>query len=198
MKLYFMPGACSLSPHICLREVGADVTLVRVPRDKQLADGTSYLAVNPLGYVPALELPDGSVLTEGPAILQWIADQHPDAALAPANGTPARYRFQSTLNFISTELHKGFSPLFGKLADDVKATFRATLTGRIEAFATRLGTDGFAFGDAFTAADAYLFTVLQWARLTQVVLPDAATAYLTRLAERPSIDAALRAEGIKK
>lgn len=197
MKLYYMPGACSLSPHICLREVGADVTLERVSRSKQLHSGGSFLDVNPLGYVPALELPDGSILTEGPAIVQWIADQHPAAKLAPENGTLDRYRFQSLLNLISTEIHKGFSPLFSSYADDVKATFRERLGTRIQYIATRL-TSGFVFGDHFTAADAYLFTVLSWARLTQVELPTAASDYLARLAERPSIDAALRAEGLRK
>lgn len=198
MKLYFMPGACSLSPHICLREVGAEVTLDRVRRsDRMTTSGLDYRTINPLGYVPALELPDGSVLTEGPAIVQWIADQHPAAKLAPENGTTPRYHFQSLLNFISTELHKSFTPLFADTPDDVKARFRQTILSRVAWLVPRLES-GFVFGDHFTAADAYLFTVLSWARLTAVDLPDAATAYLARIAERPSVDAALRAEGLKK
>lgn len=198
MKLYFMPGACSLSPHICLREVGAEVTLERVRRsDRMTTSGVDYRTINPLGYVPALELPDGSVLTEGPAIVQWIADQHPASRLAPPNGGVPRYQFQSLLNFISTELHKQFTPLFGDFADDVKAKFRATIGGRVAYLAPRL-EGGFVFGDSFTAADAYLFTVLSWARLTAVELPDVAQTYLAKLAERPSVDAALRAEGLKK
>lgn len=199
MKLYYSPGACSLSPHICLREAGAEFTLERVRSTKQLAsDGSSYLDLNPLGYVPALVLPDGELLLEGPAIVQWIADTYPDARLAPANGTRDRYRFQSLLNFISTELHKGFSPLFAKLSDETKAYFRERLATRIGFIAPRLAANGFAFGEDFTAADAYLFTVLSWARLVQVELPESAAAYLLRLADRPSIDAAQRAEGLKK
>jgi glutathione S-transferase len=197
MKLYFMPGACSLSPHICLREAGADFTTERVGRDKKLPSGGSYLDKNPLGYVPAIELDDGTVLTEGPAIVQWIADQHPSSGLAPANGTIERAKFQSVLNFISTELHKGFSPLFYPNPDEVKASFRTLLQSRIAHIAPRLADGGYAFGTTFTAADAYLFTVLSWSPMVGVELPDVVTAYLARIATRPAVAAARAAEGLK-
>lgn len=198
MKLYFSPGTCSLAVHICLREAGAEFTLERVKRDKSLVSGGSYLAIQPLGYVPALGLADGTVLTEVTAILGWLADAYPEAHLAPPAGTLARAQFASTLGFIATEVHARFSPLFGGFAEDVKASFRERLSGRIAHLAPRLAGDGHVFGDGFSAADAYLFTVLSWARLVAVELPAEATAYLERLRARPTIVAAMTAEGLIK
>lgn len=198
MKLYFSPGTCALAVHICLREVGAEFTLERVKRDKSLVSGGSYLAIQPLGYVPALDLGDGNVLTEVTAILGWIADHHPDAGLAPPAGTLARAQFAGVLGYIATELHARFSPLFAGYADDVKASFRERLAGRIAHLAPRLANPGFVWGTSFSAADAYLFTVLSWARLVNLDLPAEATAYLERLRARPSIVAAMTAEGLIK
>ncbi|MBP8806687.1 MAG: glutathione S-transferase N-terminal domain-containing protein [Kofleriaceae bacterium] len=197
MKLYYSPGTCALAVHICLREAGAEFTLERVKRDKSLVSGGSYLAIQPLGYVPALSLADGTLLTEVTAILGWLADAYPDAHLAPTAGTLARAQFASTLGFIATEVHARFSPLFGGFAEDVKASFRERLNGRIAHLAPRLA-HGHVFGDHFTAADAYLFTVLSWARLVAVELPPEATAYLDQLRTRPTIIAAMTAEGLIK
>ncbi|MFZ4735630.1 MAG: glutathione transferase GstA [Bradymonadia bacterium] len=197
MKLYLMPGACSLSPHIVLRELGLDFEPVVVKRDKSTSTGRNFLEVSPNGYVPALELDDGHVLTEGPAIVQYLADQKPDAGLAPANGTWARYDLQSTLNFISTEIHKTFSPLFSPTTtDDARKAQLDKLTLRLGVIAPRLEGKQYLFGDAFTVADAYLFTVLTWSRYVNFDLSawPSVVAFMERVSARPAVQAALEAE----
>lgn len=200
MKLYYAPGACSLSPHIALREAGLPFTLERVDlrRHRTAADG-DYLAINPKGYVPALQFDDGTVLTEGPAIVQWVADQAPAAQLAPPAGTLARYRLIEWLNFIGTELHKGFGPLF---APDVAPAAReaavARLGRRFDYVAPVLAGQPFLLGEHFTVADGYLFVVLRWAQPLKFDLArwPALGAFSARVAARPAVQAALQAEGL--
>lgn len=202
MKLYFAPGACSLACHIALHEAGLKFESERVDlRTKLLADGSDYRQIQPHGYVPALQLKNNEVLTEGPAILQYIADQAPGAALAPVNGSFARYRLQSLLNFIATELHKNFSPLFDKTANDgSKDAARQKLVIRFTQLDSQMAASPFLLGDGFSVADAYLFVVMSWAAYVQFDLSPYTNlvAYQQRLAERPSIQAALRTEGLKK
>jgi glutathione S-transferase len=201
MKLYFSPGACSLSPHIALREAGLPVELVKVDlRAKTLSDGSDFRAVNQKGYVPAIQLPDGSLLTEGPAIVQYIADQAPQSGLAPAAGTLERYRLQETLNYISTELHKSFSPLFNPNApEEWKAQVKTMLAARFDLLSARLDGQSYLFGEQFTVADGYLFTVLNWTRLVGIDLSawPVLTAFQKRVVSRPAVQAALAAEGLK-
>ncbi len=201
MKLYFSPGACSLSPHIALREAGLPVELVKVDlRAKTLSDGSDFRAVNPKGYVPAIQLPDGSLLTEGPAIVQYIADQAPQSGLAPAAGTLERYRLQETLNYISTELHKSFSPLFNPNApEEWKAQVKTMLAARFDLLSARLDGQSYLFGEQFTVADGYLFTVLNWTRMVGIDLSvwPVLTAFQKRVASRPAVQEALAAEGLK-
>lgn len=156
MKLYFAPGACSLSPHIALREAGLPFTAVKVNvTTKEMEGGGDYRTVNPKGYVPALGLDDGGVLTEGPAIVQYIADRAPASKLAPANGTIERYRLQEWLNFITSELHKQFSPLFdASYPEELKARQRERIGGRLEWVAQQLGNQPYLMGETFTVADA--------------------------------------------
>jgi len=202
MKLYFTPGACSLSPHIVLLEAGMEFTLERVDlRTRQTETGSDFLAINPKGYVPALELKDGTVLTEGPAIVQFIADMAPDRQLAPANGTLERYHLMSWLSFISTEVHKTFSPLFRPTStEDMKAAARATLSTRLAWVAGQLADRDYLMGARFTVADAYLFTVLSWAAYVQFDLSawPVLAAYLQRVGARPAVQQALREEGLVK
>jgi len=202
MKLYFSPGACSLSPHIALREAGLDFEIDRVDfATKKTRGGEDFITVNPRGYVPALRLDDGQVLTEGPAIVQWIADQVPDRKLAPAAGTFERVRLQETLNFISTELHKGFSPLFNKdCPDSWKEVVRQNLSRRFATLDALLADQPFLLGQDFTVADGYLFTVLGWTRFVNYDLTPYPNlvAYQTRVSQRPAVQAALAAEGLLK
>lgn len=202
MKLYFSPGACSLSPHIVLREAGFDFTLEKVNlRNRQTASGVDYTTINPKGYVPALDLGNGEVLTEGPAIVQYLADQAPQSHLAPPCGTLERARVQEWLNFIGTELHKNFSPLFNPAAsDDTKEAARANLARRLPIAAQALESRPYLIGENFSVADAYLFTVLSWAGLVGVDLSpwSALRAYQERVSARPSVQAALEAEGLKR
>ncbi|QDE70987.1 MULTISPECIES: glutathione transferase GstA [Myxococcus] len=202
MKLFYSPGACSLSPHIILREGGFSFTTEKVDiRAKKTAAGEDFLAINPKGYVPALQLDDGSLLTEGPAIVQFLADQVPDKKLAPANGTLERYRLQEMLNFISTEIHKGFSPLFNPaFPDEGKRLTRERLAQRLGVLEAVVAKQAFLLGDQFTVADAYLFTTLNWAGHTKVDLEPfpALRAYHARVADRPSVQEALKAEGLAK
>ena len=201
MKLYYSPGACSLSPHIALRAVGAEFELVRVDtRTKKLLNGDDFLAINPKGYVPTLELDDGEILTEGPAIVQYIADHHPDAHLAPENGTMARTRLQEWLNFITTELHKQYSPLFSaSSSEEVKAAQRAMISRRIEYVAAQLGHRPFLLGETYSVADGYLFTVLRWSKWVNIDLSPwpVIVAYMARVAALPAVHAAMAAEGLK-
>jgi glutathione S-transferase len=202
MKLYYSRGACSLSPHIVLREAGLPFDLVAVDlKAKTFGDGGDFRAVNPKGYVPVLELDDGSRLTEGPAIVQYLADLAPAAGLAPANGSFERYRLQEWLNFISTEIHKQFSPLFDPTAsDDVKTRQRDKLAARFDWLQTALGDNDYLMGSGFTVADAYLYTVLNWSRAMGIDLArwPALKSYTARIGERPAVDAALKAEGLRK
>jgi len=202
MKLFFLPGACSLSPHIALREAGVAFDLVRVKRaNKRTMEDEDLFAINPMGMVPALRLDSGEVLTEGPAIVQYIADQFPAAKLAPANGTLARYRLQETMNFLSTEVHKGFSPLFNpKTPDEYKAMAKEALATRFNLLEARLAKSEWLIGDGFTVADGYLFTLLGWAPHVGIDLArwPHLVAYRARIAERPAVLAALTAEGLLK
>ena len=203
MKLYYMPGACSLSPHIVAREAGLPIQLVLVGRDKKLPDGSDYRAINPNGYVPALQLDDGTILTEGPAIVQYLADQVPDLGLAPPAGSIQRYKLMSLLNFITTELHKTFSPLFNpKTPDAFKDMTREKLTDRFGYVNQLLSQPDHRYltGGTFTVADAYLFVILRWANAMGFDLPrwPRLQEYFVDVASRPQVDAALDAEKLKK
>jgi glutathione S-transferase len=202
MKLYYSTGACSLSPHICLREAGMTFDIVLAPtKTHKLPDGGDYYAINPLGYVPLLELDDGTRLTEGPAIVQYIADQVPDKNLAPANGTVARAQMQGWLNFISTELHKGISPLFNAATPpDYKVIVVDKLMSRLKWVDQQLAGKQYLMGDSFSVADPYLFTVTNWASVVKLDISSFAniTAYRARMAARPAVQAAMKAEGLLK
>lgn len=198
MKLYYSPGACSLSPHIALHEAGlAFEPVLASTKTHQLADGTDYYGINPLGYVPLLELDDGTRLTEGPAILQYIADLVPTKALAPVAGTLARYRLQSWLNFISTEIHKGFSPFFNpNLPAESKALFKPKLMSRYKHLDNELANKDYLTGENFTVADCYLFTVTRWAKRLEMDMSEFKNveAYMKRVGDRPGVQAALATE----
>ena len=200
MKLYYSPGACSLSPHIALREAGLAFTPVLAStKSHKLQDGTDYYGINPLGYVTLLELDDGTRRREGPAIVQFIADQAPTKHLAPANGTMGRYRLQEWLTFIGTEIHKGYSPLFNPaIPAEVKAGFITKLVSRYTWLNEQLAGKEFLLGDHFTVADAYLFTVNNWAPKVGVDLSGLANiqAFQARMAARPAVQQALKAEGL--
>ena len=201
-KLYYSPGACSLSPHIALHEAGlAFQAVLASAQTHKLADGTDYYTINPKGYVPLLELDTGERLTEGPAIVQYIADQVPAKKLAPANGTMARYRLQEWLNFISSELHKSFSPLFNAaMPDEGKAIYKTRVGGRLKWVNEQLEGKQYLMGDQFSVADAYLFTVTNWAK--PLGLDNAALvhlgAFMGRMAARPAVQEAMKAEGLIK
>ncbi|MCE2656852.1 MAG: glutathione transferase GstA [Rubrivivax sp.] len=202
MKLYYSPGACSLSPHIALREAGLPFDAVLAStKTHQLADGTDFYTLNPKGYVPLLELDNGERLSEGPAIVQYIADLAPESGLAPPAGTMARYRLIEWLNFITSELHKGFSPLFNPaMPDEGKALYRAKLQDRFRWVDSQLEGRDYLLGDRFTVADGYLFTVAGWGHLVGVDLSaySRLVAFLARVRARPAVQAALRAEGFLK
>jgi glutathione S-transferase len=202
MKLYYTPGTCALSPHIVLSEAGLPHTLAKVNlRTKTVDEDRNYLSVNPKGYVPTLELDDGSVLTEGPAIVQYLADLAPASKLAPANGTIERYRLQEWLNFITAELHKQFSLLFNAATpDDVKAAQREKIGGRLNWLAPQLESKDYLLGETFTVADAYLFTVLRWCDGMGIELAKwpALKRYVDRVGTRPKVVEALKAEGLVK
>ncbi len=202
MKLYYSPGACSLSPHIVLREAGLPFTPVLAStKTHKLADGTDYYTINPKGYVPLLELDNGERLTEGPAIVQYIADQVPAKQLAPPAGTMARYRLMEWLNFITSELHKGFSPLFNKdFPEQGKAIVRNKLGERLAWVDAELAGKSYLMGEQFSVADAYLFTVAGWGKYVGVEIDNLRnlTAYMARVAARPAVQEALKAEGLTK
>ncbi|WP_342376064.1 glutathione transferase GstA [Myxococcus stipitatus] len=202
MKLYYTPGACSLSPHIVLREAGLKFAVEKVDlRSKKTEAGVDFNTVNPKGYVPTLVLDNGAMLTEGPAIVQYLADQAPESKLAPANGTFERYQLQEMLNFISTELHKAFSPLFNPaFPDDGKRIFRDRIAQRLKTLDGLLEKSAYLMGEQFTVADAYLFTVLNWTRPMQIDLAPypSVQAYHGRIAARPHVQAAMAAEGLTK
>lgn len=201
MKLYYMPGACSLATHILLREADLPFELERVNRDKTTESGEDFLAVNPHGYVPALKLDDGYVLTENVVLHNYVADLAPAAELAPAHGTRERLKQDQMAVFISTEVHKGYSPLFSPITDETKAVFRSKLATRY-AETDKLLSDGRAYltGDTFRTVDSYFFVVSNWAKPTGVDLSGYTNvgAYLARVAARPAVQAALAAEGLTK
>ena len=201
MKLYYKPGACSLSPHIILREADLDFSIEKVDlATKKTETGDDFLTVNPKGQIPTLLLNDGSILTEGVAIVQYIADQKPDRQLMPEPGTPARYHALEWLNYIATELHKGFSPLFNpKTPEEFKTLTREALSKKFAYVNKSLKGNQFLLGARFCVADAYLFTVMGWAKALKFdlsALTDLNT-YLDRVAARSAVDAALTAEGLK-
>ncbi|MGH8013252.1 MAG: glutathione transferase GstA [Candidatus Binataceae bacterium] len=201
MKLYFSPGACSLSPHIVLREAGIDAALEQVDlKSKKTKAGADFTAINPKGYVPVLTLDNGQVLTEGPAIVQYLADQKPSAELAPAAGSFERYRLQEWLNFISSELHKSFAPLFNPaVPEDYKRIARESIARRFALIDGEL--DGnFLMGSQFTVADAYLFVMTTWARMMKFDFEQwpKLKAYAERVAARPKVREAMKEEGLIK
>jgi glutathione S-transferase len=200
MKLFYAPGACSLSPHIVAHEAGIDLELVRVDtKTKTVEKEGDVWTVNPKGYVPALELDNGEILTEGPAIVQYLADRRPDVGLAPAPGTLARYRLQEMLSYITSEIHKTYSPLFNpKVTAEVRAERIEYLKRRYAFIDRHLADHDYLVGDRFTAADAYLFVVTNWARSTKVDLSEFANllAFQKRVAARPAVQKAMRAEGL--
>ena len=202
MKLYYSPGACSMSPHIVLHEAGLQHEAVMVStKSHKLQDGTDYYSINPLGYVPFLVLDDGDTLHEGPAIVQYLADLVPEKNLAPANGTMARYHLQEWLNLISTEVHKAFSPLFNPTTpEDFKPTVRANVLTRLSWINEQLANKSFLMGDQFTVADGYLFTVTNWAAFVALDISGLKNlaAYRERVAARPAVQAAMKAEGLLK
>ncbi|MFT3954220.1 MAG: glutathione transferase GstA [Piscinibacter sp.] len=202
MKLYYSPGACSLSPHIVLREAGlAFEPVLASTKTHKLQDGTDYYTINPKGYVPLLELDNGERLSEGPVIVQYIADQVPAKGLAPAAGTMARYRLQEWLNFLTSEVHKSFSPLFNPaVPEEAKAVFRKRLVDRFTWVDGQLAGRNYLMGEAFSVADAYLFTVANWAGVVGVDITGLANvgAFMARMRERPAVQAALKAEGLLK
>jgi glutathione S-transferase len=200
MKLYYSPGACSLSPHIVLLEAGLPFTLVKTDLvSKKTATGADYFKINSKGAVPALELDDGRVLTEGPAIVQYLADQKPESGLAPRFGTFERYRLMETLNYVTSELHKGFGPLFSSSASaDAKQAARENIHKKLDWLSASFGDKKFVQGDTFTVADAYLFTVLAWTGHVGIDLKKwpVLAAYSARVSQRPKVQEALKAEGL--
>ena len=202
MKLYFAPGACSLSPHIVLREAGLSFATEKVDLKTQKTEsGGDFTQVNAKGYVPTLELDNGERLTEGPAIVQYLADLKPESGLAPKAGTFERYRLQEWLNFIGTELHKQYSPLFNPAtSEDGKKTARENLARRFDWIVKQLGQKPYLTGERFTVADAYLFTVLNWSQWVGVELGSwpPLKDYVARIAARPKVQEALKAEGLLK
>lgn len=198
MKLYFAPDTCSLSPHIVLRELDLPFELIRVNnRTKRSADGGDFYRVNPKGYVAALMLDDGQVITEGTAIVQYLADLRPEAGLAPPNAAFERVRLQEWLNFITGEIHAGSSPLFNStLPEEVKTLFRDKLRRRLDFVSQTLDEQVFLLGEAFSVADAYLFTVLRWMEQFSIDLKywPSITRYMSLISQRRSVQTALAAE----
>lgn len=208
MKLYYSPGACSFAPHVLLNELGIPFSLVRVEHKyKKTAEGENYLEINPKGYVPALKFDDGQVMTEGVAILHYLADLKPDAGLTPKPGTMERYRLLEMMTFLTTELHKGFSPLF--IADRMVAnpegntqlrdSTKATLARRFGYLNDLLLKTPFLMGDKMTIADIYAMTILRWCAYVGIDMAPwpALQGYLSRMQDRPSVQAAIKAEGLK-
>ncbi len=202
MKLYYSPGACSLSPHIVAREAGLTLDLVKTDlKTKKTDAGADFTAVNAKGSVPVLQLDNGQILTEGPAIGQYLADQAPASGLAPAAGTMERYRLQEWLNFITSEIHKSFSPLFNPVASaDWKDAAKANLAKRFEYVAKSLEGKSYLMGEQFTIADAYLFTVANWGQWVGVDIGQWPNlkAHHARVAARPKVQETLKAEGLNK
>lgn len=200
MKLFYSPGACSLSPHIVAAEAGIDLQLVKVDtKTKTIAADGDFWAINPKGYVPAIELDNGEILTEGPAIVQYLADLKPASRLAPANGSWERTRLQEVLGYINSEIHKSYSPLFKPTTpEEVRVERKEYLRMRYALLDKQLAGRKYLFGDQFTIADAYLFVVTRWAGPTKVDLSDYANlqAFQQRVAARPAVVKAMQAEGL--
>ena len=202
MKLYYSPGACSLSPHIVAREAGIDLELEKVDTKSHTFNGGSdYYKVNPKGYVPALEIKAGDVLTEGPAIVQYLGDQKPQSGLVPPAGSAERYRLQEMLGYINSEIHKTYSPLFNSaILPETAEERRAYLKKRYKYVDGLLAKHPFLLGDKFSAADAYLYTVTRWAGFVKLDLSEFTNlqAFQKRIEARPAVQKALKEEGIIK
>jgi glutathione S-transferase len=202
MKLYYSPAACSLSPHIVAREAGIPIELEKVDLAAHKTEtGQDYTTVNPKGYVPALRFDDGSILTEGPAIVQYLADQKPASGLAPAAGTIERYRLQEWLTFIGTELHKSLGSLFNKaMSADAKEMAKTNIAKRLTYLDGQLANKQYLMGGNFTVADAYAFTVVNWTNFLGIELKGYPNlvAYMGRVGGRPKVQEALKAEGLVK
>ena len=200
MKLYYSPGACSLASHIVLEEIGKPYEVSKVDlRAKTTQDGEDFTKINPYGYVPSIKLDNGVILNEGVAILQYLADQSPDSNLVPANGSFERYKLQSMLTFINSELHKTIGSLFNPtLTDEAKQAVIGRIDARLNTFSEQLGDDKFAVNNQYTVADAYLFTVTGWLKIFKIDInqwPKLA-AHAAMMAGRPAVQAALKAEGL--
>jgi glutathione S-transferase len=202
MKLYYSPGACSLAPHIVAREAGLSLDLEKIDlANRTTASGRSYLEVNPKGYVPALQVEDGTVMTEVSALIQYLADQAPQAGLIPAAGTPERYKVLEWIGFIATEIHKGFGPLWNPTTPDaVKQATKERLFQRFAYVDQQLDGRSYLTGERFTVADAYLFVVVNWTNFHGLSLGDYKNlaAFMERVAARPKVQEALQAEGLLK
>ena len=201
MKLYYAPGACSLAPHIAMREAGLPVELQKVDLKAKQYEGGDYRKVNSKGYVPAVETGDGTVLTECPVILQYIADQKPESGLAPKPGSMERYKLQEMLDFTTSELHKGMGTFFNPaLTDEWRKAASDRLALRLDWLAKQLEGKQYVMGDKFSVADAYLFTVLNWAPMVKFDMSrwPALTDYHQRVGQRPKVQEALKAEGLVK
>jgi glutathione S-transferase len=201
MKLFYAPGVCSLSPHIVLKESGLPFETVKTDiKAKTTEGGDDYKKTNPLGYVPALALHDGTILTEGPAIVQYVADKVPEKKLAPANGTLERYKMQSWLNFVSSELHKGFSPLFNPaMPEEAKQIAKDRLATRFAHLDAHFAKNNYLMGKDFSPPDAYAFAVLRWTAPTKIDLAPYPNiqAFMKRMQARPAVQAAMQAEGLE-
>jgi glutathione S-transferase len=194
MKLFYVPGTCALSPHILLHEMQANFQLDKVDRKTKLAEsGADYNALNPKGYVPGLQLDDGTLLTEGAAIAMFLADQPGGEHIAPRAGTRERYKLNEWLVFVASELHKNYGPLFRKSADPV---FRETLTKRLNLVAQTLEKQPFLMGEKLSAADVYLYAVLRWSQRVEIELPAPLQQFMDRMKARPAVAKALAEEGL--
>lgn len=200
MKLYYSPGACSLASHIVLNETGQAYETVKVDlKTKTTQDGEDFTKINPYGYVPSIKLDNGVVLNEGVAILQYLADKSPDANLAPANGSFERYKLQSMLTFINSELHKMIGGLFNPtLTEEARQAVIARINSRLNTFSEQLGDDKYAVNNQYSVADAYLFTIMGWLKIFKIDInqwPKLAT-HSAMMLQRPAVQAALKAEGL--
>lgn len=197
MKLYYVPGACSLAPHIVASEAGLKISLNKVAfgEKRTTEDGRDFYSINPQGAVPTLELDDGSVLTENAVLLQYLAAQAPQAGLAPQDGM-ARWHLLETLNFIATELHKSFSPLFRNPSPEAREAQVKLILGRFDLLAGKLGDKPYLTGDAFSIADAYAYVMLAWANMFKLDLPEKLQTYFVRMRARPGVQQALKEEGL--
>lgn len=197
MKLYFSPGACSLSPHIVALEAGIALEYEKVDlKTHRTASGEDFYKINPKGYVPALLLDDGALLSEGPAIVQYLADRKPEATLMPPNFTLARYHVLEWLAYINSEMHKTFAPLFAPGSQEVKQDARDKLAKRFAFVDAHLADRKYLMGEQFSVADAYMYVMTSWAIFQKIAVPDNVAAFRKRVTARPAVHAALKAEGL--